>query len=213
MVAVPLPGLTWLFFSSSATGSCKAARKVAQASWGLEQALALSEEDKGKLLAPLSSLYICSGIWLQSCRSVYLLTHLEGRKKHIKFPLKCQQNKKLINKKKTTAEDLFLLRAWNKTGCCSLSATSKAVGSILMPSPCGFTQDCCWEAPLCCFSFTLRQLRAAWDVGCFERFKIGHSLAKNPFPRFWPEAPAVTAVGWKVEWADVSVPASRDGIF
>lgn len=103
MVAVPLSGLSWLFLSSLATRSCKPARKVAQELWGLEQALALSREDKGKLLAPLSSLYICSGMWLQSCRSVYLLTHLERRKRHIKFPLKCQQNKKIIIKK-TTAE-------------------------------------------------------------------------------------------------------------
>lgn len=39
-------------------------REVAGTPCGLEQTATHSGEDKGKLFAPLSSLHICSGIWL-----------------------------------------------------------------------------------------------------------------------------------------------------
>lgn len=50
---------------------------------------------------------------------------------------------------------------------------------IPVTSPCGFTHGCFWEVQLCCCWFTSGQLRSARDPGCFERFNIGHSLAKN----------------------------------
>lgn len=89
-----------------ATRSCEAAGKVAWTPWGLGQALACSGEDKGKLFSPLSSLHIHSVIWLQSCRSVYLLTHLERRKRYVKFPLNRPKKKK---EKKKATEGLPLL--------------------------------------------------------------------------------------------------------
>lgn len=50
---------------------------------GLGQPVTCSGEDKGKLFAPSSFCTFIQG----SGRSMYLLTHLERRKRYIKFPL------------------------------------------------------------------------------------------------------------------------------